>query len=104
MTQMMTTPLATDLYQLTMMAGYQHAGITGRSTFELFVRNLPRGRGVSRGGAGIEQALDVLESLRFSADEIRVPAHCARAGGRARGVLRRPAPVLPLHGRRLGRG
>jgi nicotinate phosphoribosyltransferase len=77
---MMTTPLATDLYQLTMMAGYQHAGITGRSTFELFVRNLPAGRAFLV-TAGLEQALDLLESLRFTADEIRylrsVPALAA---------------------------
>jgi nicotinate phosphoribosyltransferase len=77
---MMTTPLATDLYQLTMMAAYQHAGITGRSTFELFVRNLPGGRAFLA-ALGLEQALDVLESLRFSADEIRylrtVPALAA---------------------------
>jgi nicotinate phosphoribosyltransferase len=77
---MMTTPLATDLYQLTMMAGYQHAGITGRSTFELFVRNLPAGRAFLV-AAGLEQALDLLESLRFTADEIRylrtVPALAA---------------------------
>jgi nicotinate phosphoribosyltransferase len=67
---MMTTPLATDLYQLTMMAGYQHASITGRSTFELFVRNLPAGRAFLM-AAGLEQALDLLGSLRFTADEIR---------------------------------
>jgi nicotinate phosphoribosyltransferase len=66
----MHTPLATDLYQLTMMAGYQRAGITGRSTFELFVRHLPPGRGFLV-AAGIEQALDLLESLRFTPDEIR---------------------------------
>ena len=66
----MPTPLATDLYQLTMMAGYQHAGLTGRSTFELFVRNLPPGRGYLV-AAGIEQALDLLEALRFTRDEIR---------------------------------
>jgi nicotinate phosphoribosyltransferase len=77
---MMTSPLATDLYQLTMLAGYQHAGITGRSTFELFVRNLPGGRAFLV-AAGLEQALDVLESLRFTPDEIRylrtVPALAA---------------------------
>jgi nicotinate phosphoribosyltransferase len=77
---MMTTPLATDLYQLTMMAAYQHAGITGRSTFELFVRSLPAGRAFLV-AAGLEQALDLLESLRFTADEIRylrtVPALAA---------------------------
>jgi nicotinate phosphoribosyltransferase len=63
-----------------MMAAYQHAGITGRSTFELFVRNLPAGRAFLV-AAGLEQALDLLESLRFTADEIRylrtVPALAA---------------------------
>jgi nicotinate phosphoribosyltransferase len=67
---MMRSPLATDLYQLTMMAGYQHAGITGRSTFELFVRSLPPGRGFLM-AAGIQQALDLLEDLRFTSDEIQ---------------------------------
>jgi len=65
----MSSALATDLYQLTMMAGYQHAGITGCSTFELFVRTLPRERAFLM-VAGIEQALDLLETLRFGADEI----------------------------------
>src|SRR3954468_24304632 len=65
----MPTALATDLYQLTMMAGYQRAGITGGSTFELFVRSLPRGRAFLV-AAGIEHALDVLERLRFTPDEI----------------------------------
>jgi nicotinate phosphoribosyltransferase len=77
---MTTSSLATDLYQLTMMAGYQHAGITGRSTFELFVRSLPPGRAFLV-AAGLEQALDLLGSLRFTADEIRylrtVPALAA---------------------------
>jgi len=62
--------LATDLYQLTMMAGYQHAGIGGRSTFELYVRHLPEGRGFLV-VAGIEQALDLLAGLRFTPDEIQ---------------------------------
>jgi nicotinate phosphoribosyltransferase len=61
--------LATDLYQLTMMAGYQHGGITGRSTFELFVRRLPAGRAFLV-VAGMEQALDLLERLRFTDEEI----------------------------------
>jgi nicotinate phosphoribosyltransferase len=65
----MSSALATDLYQLTMMAGYQHAGITGRSTFELFVRTLPLERAFLM-VAGIEQALDFLETLRFGADEV----------------------------------
>jgi len=36
---------STDLYQLTMMAGYFSGGMLPiRATFELFVRRLPRNR------------------------------------------------------------
>jgi nicotinate phosphoribosyltransferase len=66
----MPSALATDLYQLTMMAGYQHGGLVGRSTFELFVRTLPPGRGYLM-AAGLEQALELLEGLRFTPYEIR---------------------------------
>lgn len=66
---MPTSALATDLYQITMAAGYDHAGIAGRSTFELFVRKLPPRRGYLV-AAGLEQALAFLETLRFTADEI----------------------------------
>jgi nicotinate phosphoribosyltransferase len=76
----MPSALATDLYQLTMMAGYQHGGLTGRSTFELFARTLPAGRGFLV-AAGVEQALELLERLRFTSDEVRylrtVPALAA---------------------------
>jgi nicotinate phosphoribosyltransferase len=65
----MRSALATDLYQLTMMAAYHEAGITGRSTFELFVRELPRERGYLV-AAGLEQALEYLGDLRFTAEEI----------------------------------
>ena len=99
----MTTPLATDLYQLTMMAGYQQAGITGRSTFELFVRHLPpRARVPRRGGdrAGARSARGPAVHARRDP----LPAHGARARVGARRILRRPAAGVPLHGRRLGRG
>lgn len=66
---MPTSVLATDLYQITMAAGYDHARIAGLSTFELFVRRLPPRRGYLV-AAGLEQALAFLESLRFTADEI----------------------------------
>jgi nicotinate phosphoribosyltransferase len=66
----MSLALHTDLYQLTMMAGYLHGGITERSTFELFVRDLPEGRGYLV-AAGLEQALDFLEQLRFTDEQIR---------------------------------
>ena len=65
----MTSALATDLYQLTMMAGYVAAGHTGPSTFELFVRELPQRRAYLV-VAGIEQAVDYLESLAFTPPEI----------------------------------
>jgi nicotinate phosphoribosyltransferase len=65
----MTSALATDLYQLTMMAGYVAAGVHGRSTFEMFVRDLPSRRGYLV-AAGIEQAIDALLHLRFGDDEI----------------------------------
>ncbi len=62
--------LATDLYQLTMMAGYLHTGRHGlRATFELFTRRLPPHRNYLV-FAGLEQALDYLHDLRFSAEEV----------------------------------
>jgi nicotinate phosphoribosyltransferase len=61
----------TDLYQLTMMAGYQAAGLSdARATFELFVRRLPPGRGYLV-FAGLEQAVRDLLVLRFSPEQIK---------------------------------
>jgi len=62
--------LLTDLYQLTMAAGYYQAGRTReQATFELFVRHLPRNRNFIV-AAGLQQAVDYLLNLRFSAEEI----------------------------------
>jgi len=61
--------LLTDLYQLTMAAGYIETGFDARATFELFVRNLPPRRNYLV-AAGLEQALDYLQNVRFTADEI----------------------------------
>jgi nicotinate phosphoribosyltransferase len=67
---MPVTPLATDLYQLTMMAGYFHTGRHAvRATFELFTRRLPPHRNCLV-FAGLDQALAYLEELRFSAEEV----------------------------------
>lgn len=64
------TGLLTDLYQLTMAAGYFEAGKTGEmATFELFFRRLPRYRNYVV-AAGLAQAVDYLLNLRFSAEEI----------------------------------
>lgn len=61
--------LDTDLYQLTMMAGYEAAHVNVRATFELFVRNLPSNRAYLV-AAGLAQALDYLESLSFTPEQI----------------------------------
>jgi len=61
--------LMTDLYQLTMAAGYFQAKKQVEASFELFVRRLPENRGYLI-FAGLEQALDYLRDLRFHADEV----------------------------------
>jgi nicotinate phosphoribosyltransferase len=61
--------LATDLYQLTMAAAYHANGRDERASFELFARKLPEGRSYLI-VAGLEQAMDYLRRLSFSADEI----------------------------------
>ena len=61
--------LSTDLYQLTMIAGYHAAGLTDGATFELYARRLPPNRSFLI-AAGLEQALQYLETLRFSAEDI----------------------------------
>lgn len=61
--------LATDLYEVTMMAGYVAAGMTEPATFELYVRDLPPNRAFLV-AAGLEQALEHLETLRFTAADI----------------------------------
>ncbi len=67
---MPATAFSTDLYQLTMMAGYFAAGRhENLATFELFVRRLPRNRSFLV-AAGLDQALQYIESLRFEAVEI----------------------------------
>ena len=63
------SPLLTDLYQLNMIEAYLAHGETKTAVFELFVRRLPARRGFLM-AAGLEQALEFLEDLRFSADEI----------------------------------
>jgi nicotinate phosphoribosyltransferase len=61
--------LLTDLYELTMAAGYFQTGFDARATFELFVRSLPPRRNFLV-AAGLDQALDFLATARFSAEEI----------------------------------
>lgn len=65
-----TYSLLTDLYQLTMSACYVGEGLSEKpASFELFVRHLPQGFGYLV-AMGLEQALDYLAHLRFSAEQI----------------------------------
>ena len=62
--------LVTDLYQLTMIAGYFECGKNHKSTFELFVRNLPEKRSYLI-AAGLEQAVHYLGNLRFTGEYLK---------------------------------
>jgi nicotinate phosphoribosyltransferase len=64
-----SSPLLTDLYQLNMIQAYLDHGATQTAVFEFFARTLPPRRGFLL-AAGLQQALDFLENLRFSADDI----------------------------------
>jgi nicotinate phosphoribosyltransferase len=61
--------LLTDLYELTMAAGYVQTGFEAAATFELFVRTLHLRRSFLV-VAGLEQALDFLEHVHFTVQEI----------------------------------
>ncbi|SCY61622.1 nicotinate phosphoribosyltransferase [Nitrosospira sp. Nl5] len=65
----LSSPLLTDHYQLTMLQSYIEQGMEERAVFEFFVRKLPPGRNFMV-AAGLEQALDFLEKLEFSAEEL----------------------------------
>jgi nicotinate phosphoribosyltransferase len=64
-----SSPLLTDLYQLNMLQAYLERGLTAIAVFEFFVRKLPPRRAFLI-AAGLEQALQFLEQLRFSDEEL----------------------------------
>jgi nicotinate phosphoribosyltransferase len=61
--------MLTDLYELTMAAAYFENAFHVNASFELFVRSLPPQRGYLL-AAGLEQALDFLEDVRFQPEDI----------------------------------
>lgn len=65
----MESGLLTDLYQLNMIEAYLDHEQTKPAVFELFFRTFPAQRGFLM-AAGLEQALDFLEHMRFSSDEL----------------------------------
>ena len=66
----MSRALNTDLYQLTMAAGYFAAGKQDElATFELFVRRMPPNREYLV-AAGLQQAMEYLQALAFDESDI----------------------------------
>ena len=61
--------LLTDLYQLTMLKSYFERGMLETAAFEFFVRKLPAERNFFV-AAGLEQALEYLENLSFTTEEL----------------------------------
>ena len=57
-------PLFTDLYELTMAAGYLKHRPSAEATFSLFIRDCPERNFFV--AAGLEEALQILASLRFT--------------------------------------
>lgn len=73
----LTSPLLTDLYQLTMLQGYVDTGMHKEAVFEFFVRTLPKNRGFLV-SAGLETLLTYLEGMQFSQEELKYLADTGR--------------------------
>jgi nicotinate phosphoribosyltransferase len=78
-----TSPLLTDLYQLTMLQGYLKRGMHDTAVFEFNVRRLPESRNFLM-AAGLDSLLTFLEEVRFSEEEL---AYVEAAGRFSREVL-----------------
>jgi nicotinate phosphoribosyltransferase len=63
------SPLLIDLYQLNMLQAYLEQGLTEIAVFEFFVRKLPSRRDFLL-AAGLEQALEFLETTRFGPEDL----------------------------------
>ena len=75
--------LLTDLYQLTMAAGYYDQGVHERkSIFHLFFRSAPF-KGDFALAAGLPLAIDLIKGLHFSVDDIQYLGGLKGANGKA---------------------
>src|SRR5271157_1053909 len=74
---LLTSPLLTDLYQLTMMQGYVDEGMHEEAVFEFYVRSLPPSRGFLV-AAGLDTLLAFLEGMRFTEEELKYIAGTGR--------------------------
>ncbi|MGB7542093.1 MAG: nicotinate phosphoribosyltransferase, partial [Burkholderiales bacterium] len=72
--------LLTDFYQLTMLKSYFERGMNATAAFEFFVRKFPASRNFLV-AAGLEQALDFLQGLRFTEEELDWLEHRHGFGG-----------------------
>jgi nicotinic acid phosphoribosyltransferase len=69
-TTMTCSALMTDLYQLTMLAGYLRKGMSERpAAFDLYFREAPY-QGSYAVFAGLQPALDYLAGLSFTSEEL----------------------------------
>ncbi|MCE9671698.1 nicotinate phosphoribosyltransferase [Myxococcus stipitatus] len=80
--------LLTDLYELTMTEAYLAEGQWDEAVFSLFVRRLPARRNYLL-AAGLEDALEGLERLRFSPEDLEWLASQGRFSDRLLGWLER---------------
>ena len=97
----LTSPLLTDLYQLTLLSAYHVHRMTETAVFELFIRRLPPNRNFMV-AAGLEHALDFLGDLRFSAEELEWIERCGRFGGRLARELEHMRFTGDVHAMREG--
>lgn len=63
------SPLLTDLYQLTMMQAYFDKDMQEEASFEFFFRKFPKERQFLV-ACGLEQAIEYLENLQFSEEDL----------------------------------
>ena len=89
--------LSTDLYELTMAAGYHAAGNEALASFELFVRELPKNRAFLV-AAGLEQALEYLQAWHFNHTDIDYLRTLPALSGAAPGFFETYLPHLRFHG------
>ena len=74
--------LLTDLYELTMAAGYWHAGLAEReAVFHLYFRSAPFG-GNYAVACGLEAVAGYLQGLAFATEDVEFLATLEGAGGR----------------------
>lgn len=64
-----TPAIMTDLYELTMAQAYYINKMREPATFSLFIRKYPENRGYLI-SAGLQQALEFLENMQFSQDDL----------------------------------